>query len=196
VYFGAGARGGRSLPLISAFTMAGGRGGGGNEFPLDIAATLMDSSLIEAGLQHYADLVKMTPEEETTFRRAYFQRYDVEDHILVWCEMQTTWAELFLDLNRWLIFIEDDALNQYEPVQILDESQSSRQMVMDSLPGFPSEWRRPRWEIHQKTLMLCFPKRDLLKNPILTERVQFLKLVFQLKDDEKTKAEGMWVFKK
>jgi hypothetical protein len=196
VYFGAGARGGRSLPLISAFTMAGGRGGGGNEFPLDIAATLMDSSLIEAGLQHYADLVKMTPEEETTFRRAYFQRYDVEDHILVWCELQTTWAELFLDLNRWLIFIEDDALNQYEPVQILDESQSSRQMVMDSLPGFPSEWRHPRWEIHQKTLMLCFPKRDLLKNPILTERVQFLKLVFQLKDDEKTKAEGMWVFKK
>jgi hypothetical protein len=196
VYFGARAGGGRSLPLISAFTMAGGRGGGENEFPLDIAATFMDSSLIEAGLQHYANLVKMTPEEETTFRRAYFQRYDVENHLLVWCEMQTTWTELFLDLDRWIIFIEDDALNQYEPVQILDEAQFSRQMVTDSLPEFPSERRRSRWEIHQKTLMLCFPKRDLLKDPILSEQVRFLKLIFQLKDDEKTKAEGMWVFKK
>ena len=176
--------------------MAGGRGGGENEFPLDIAATWMDSSLIEAGLQHYANLINMTPEENTTFRNAYFQRYDAENHLLIWCEMQTTWTELFLDLNRWIIFIEDDALNQYEPMQILDESQSSRQMVMDSLPGFLSERRRPRWEIHQKTLMFCFPKRDLLKDQILSERVRFLKLVFQLNDNEKTRAEGMWVFKK
>jgi hypothetical protein len=203
VYLGAGARGGKPLQFFNPLAMTGGMGGGTNEFPLHITATLMDSLLIEAGFQHYATLLTMTPEEQKEFRNAYYRRYDPTNHTLIWCELQTTWAELFLDLNRWLIFIEDDVGNQYEPVQILEESQSSRDMMMDRLPGFQpefwvlrSEQRRPRWEIHQKTLMLCFPKRDFYKNPILSERSQFLKLVFQLNDDENTRAEGTWVFKK
>lgn len=196
VYFGAGARGGRPLRFINPLAMTGVPGGEISEFPLHITATLMDSLLIEAGLQHYATLLTMAPEERGEFRNAYYRRYDPTNHILIWCELQTTWAEIHLDISRWLIFIEDDVGNQYEPVQILEESQSSRDMMMDRLPGFQSEQRRPRWKIHQKTLMLCFPKRDFYKNPILSERGQFLKLVFQLSEDDKTRAEGIWVFKK
>jgi hypothetical protein len=198
VQLGMTTRGGKPWQLGNPFTMAGGRGerGGPSEFPLYIAATLMDSLLIEAGLQHYANLAKMTPEEKTAFRSAYFQRYDVENHLLIWCELKTTWTELFLDSNRWIIFIEDDAGNRYEPVQILEESQPIHPMVRDSLPGFQREQGRWGWEVHQKSWMLCFPKRDFYKNPILSERSQFLKLVFQLSEDEKTRAEGIWVFKK
>jgi hypothetical protein len=194
VYLGVATQGGRPWQLSNPFAMGG--SGPGGEFPLQITATLMNSSLIEAGLQHYATLVKMTPEEQTAYRSHYFQRYDVENHLLIWCELSTTWAELHLDLDRWIIFIEDDAMNQYEPVRVLEESQSSREMVMDRLPGFQPEQRRPRWEIHQKTLMLCFPKRDFYGAPVLSEEVEFLKLVFQLTEDEKTRAEGIWVFKK
>ncbi len=194
VQLGMTTRGGKPWGLSNPFTM--GERGGPNEFPLHISATLMDSSLIEAGLQHYANLLTMAPEEQAEFRNAYYRRYDVENHLLIWCELRTTWTELFLDLNRWIIFIEDDAGNRYEPVRVLEESQSSRDMMMDRLPGFQSEQRRPRWEIHQKTLMLCFPKQDFYKNAILSERSQFLKLVFQLNEDEKTRAEGIWVFKR
>jgi hypothetical protein len=198
VQFGMTARGGKPLGLSNPFTMGGGMGerGGPSEFPLHIAATLMDSLLIEAGLEHYATLLTMAPEERTEFRNAYYRRYDVENHLLVWCELRTTWTELFLDLNRWLIFIEDDAGNRYEPVQILEESQPIRPMVRDSLPGFQREQKRWGWEVHQKSLMLCFPKRDFYKNPILSEKVQFLKLVFQTSEDEKTRAEGIWAFKR
>lgn len=196
VRLGAAAGGGGPMRFINPLAMTGGPGGGESEFPLHITATLMDTLLIEAGLQHYANLAAMTPEEQITFRRSYFQRYDVENHLLIWCELQTTWTELFLDLDRWIIFIEDDAVNQYEPVRVVEESQSSREMMTDRLPGFQPEQRRPRWKIHQKTLMFCFPKRDFWKNPILSEEARFLKLVFQLTDDEKTRAEGMWVFKK
>jgi hypothetical protein len=173
----------------------GGRGGP-SEFPLHIAATLMDSLLIEAGLQHYAALLTMTPEERTKFRNAYYRRYDPTNHILIWCELRTTWTELFLDSNRWIIFIEDDAGNRYEPVQILEQSQPIRQIERDSLAGFQYEQERWGWEVHQKSLMLCFPKRDFYKNPILSEGSQFLKLVFQLSEDEKTRTEGIWVFKR
>jgi len=196
VELGVTTRGGKPWQLGNLFTMAGGEGGGPSEFPLHIAATLMDSLLIEAGFLHYANLAKMTPEEKTAFRSAYFQRYGVENHLLIWCELKTTWTELFLDSNRWIIFIEDDAGNRYEPVQILEESQPIRPMVRDSLPGFQREQGRWGWEVHQKSWMLCFPKRDFYKNPILSERSQFLKLVFQLSEDEKTRAEGIWVFKK
>jgi len=196
--FGMTTRGGKPWGLSNPFTMGGGMGGRGgpSEFPLHITATLMDSLLIEAGLQHYATLLTMAPEEQAEFRNAYYRRYDVENHILIWCELRTTWTELFLDLNRWIVFIEDDAGNRYEPVRVLGQSQPIRQMVRDSLPGFQLEQKRWGWEVHQKSLMLCFPKRDFYKNPILSERSQFLKLVFQLSEDEKTRAEGIWVFKR
>ena len=196
VDLGMATRGGKPWQLSSPFAMGGGRGGPGGEFPLQITATLMDTMLIEAGLRHYATLVKMTPKEQTAYRSGYFQRYDVENHLLIWCELSTTWAELHLDLDRWIIFIEDDAMNQYEPVRVLEESQPIDQMVTDRLPGFQPKQRRPRWEVHQKTLMLCFPKRDFYESPILSERARFLKLVFQLNEDEKTRAEGIGVFKK
>jgi hypothetical protein len=196
VHLGPDRRAGGPLLLGNPLAMGGGRGGPGGEFPLQITATLMDTTLIEAGLKHYAALVKMTPEEETEFRRAYSQRYDVENHLLIWCELSTTWAELHLDLDRWTIFIEDDAVNQYEPLQILEEPQPVRQAVERRLPGFRAEQRRTRWEVRQKSLMLCFPRRDFYENPILSKKVESLKLVFQLNDDENTRAEGTWVFKK
>jgi hypothetical protein len=196
VYLGAAARGGKPLQFFNPLAMTGGMGGGNSEFPLHITATLMDSLLIEAGFQHYATLLSMTPEEQAEFRNAYYRRFDPTNHILIWCELRTTWTELFLDINRWIIFIEDDAGNRYEPVQILEESQPSRQMVNDNLLGFQPERERQRWEVHRKSFMLCFPKQDFYKNPILSERSQFLKLIFQWNEDEKTRAEGIWVFKK
>jgi hypothetical protein len=198
VQLGMTTRGGKPWGLSNLFTVGGDMGGRGgpSEFPFHIAATLMDSSLIEAGLQYYATLLTMAPEEQAEFRNAYYRRYDVENHLLIWCELRTTWTELFLDLNRWLIFIEDDVGNRYEPVQILEESQPICPMVKDNLPGFQREQGRWGWEVHQKSLMLCFPKRDFYKNPILSQRSQFLKLVFQASEDEKTRAEGIWVFKK
>lgn len=175
-----------------------GRGGGESQFPLLITATLMDTILIEAGLQHYSTLINMTPEEKEEFRSSYFQRYDVENHLLIWCEIQTFWSELYLNLNRWIIFIQDDAGNQYEPKQILEEENKAPEFSRNAKNRFPElqpEARKSRWEIHQKSLMLCFPKRDFLKKPVLSERVRFLKLVFQLNEEGEVRAEGIWVFK-
>ena len=195
VYLGPARRPGGPLMLGNPFAMGGDRGGPGGEFPLRITATLMDATLIEAGLQHYAALVKMTPEEETNFRHAYYRRYEAENHLLIWCELQTTSAELHLDLDRWTIFIEDDAINQYEPVQILEESRPRPQVETDWLSEFGTRGRGRGREVHQKLLMLCFPRHDPLKNPIPYPDAKFLKLIFQLSEDDKTRAGGIWAFK-
>jgi hypothetical protein len=198
VQLGGAPRSGIPWLLGSPFAMSPGegRGGRGSEFPLQIAATLMDSTLIEAGLQHYANLIQMTQEERAAFRRAYFDRYNPTYHLLIWCELRTGMAEDYLNLDRWTVFIEDDAINQYEPVQILEEPQSAHRTAEHWLPGFQPGHGRRRWEVHQKSLMLFFPNRDFYQNPVLSHRVKFLKLVFQLNEDEKTKAEGIWVLKK
>ena len=194
VYFGQERMDGKSLRLGLPFMM-GGTPGGQSEFPLQITATLMDSLIIETGLKHYASLVKMTPEEEAEFRSSYFSRYDPSNHLLIWCELQTSWAELHLDLDRWTIFIQSDAGNQYEPVEILEESQPVGQTITDMFPDFLPRQGRQVWEFHQKTIMLCFPKFDFYKNPLLSDKLQFLKLIFQLNDDPQTRAEGTWIFK-
>ena len=196
VHLGAARRSGGPLTFGNPFSMSGDRGGPAGEFPLQVAATLMDSTLIEAGLRHYAALIKMTPEEETEFRRAYSQRYEVENRLLIWCELSTSWAELHLDLDRWTIFIEDDAINQYEPVQILDESRPTSQVGADRPYEFGTRGRGRGWEIYQKSLMLCFPKNDPAGNPVLSQDTKFLRLIFLLNEDDKTRAEGVWVFKK
>ena len=183
---------GNSLTLSSGDD----RGGGEGEFPLQITATLMDSSLIDAGLKYYSDRIEMTPEERAEFCSTYYKRYDVENHFLIWCELQTSWTELFLDPDRWLIFIEDDQVNQHEPVQVLEESTSIGQKRTDSLTQLMPEPGYRVWRFHRKALMLCFSKRDYYKNPILSEKVKYLKLIFQQTDDEKIRAEGIWVFKK
>lgn len=198
IQFGGSMRGGGPRLFGNPLTLSTGddRGGGGGEFPLQITATLMDSSLIEAGLKYYSDRIEMTPEERAEFRNTYYERYDVDNHLLIWCELQTSWTELFLDPDRWLIFIEDDQVNQHEPVKVLEESTSIGQSRTDSLTQLPPGPGYRAWSFHQKALMLCFPKRDYYKNPILSEKVKYLKLIFQQKDDEKSRAEGVWVFKK
>ena len=175
--------------------MTGGWDGGISEFPLQIAATLMDSMLTEAGLRHYATLLTMTPDEQVKFRRAYYDRYDPTNRLLIWCELHTTWSELYLDCDRWIIFIEDDAGNQYEPVQICEEPQTVHEIVSGSSLRLKPEQGHRGWEFHQKNVMFCFPKHDFSQNPILSDRVQFLKLVFQSSEDPRTRAEGIWVFK-
>jgi hypothetical protein len=197
VHFGT-ETGRRNLGFLSTpFSWGEGRGpGGSSEFPLYITATLMDSVLIEAGLQYFAKRIEMNQEEETTFRSRYFDRYDPTEHLLIWCELRTRFADNYLNLDRWIIYVEDDADNRFEPVRIMHELPSYRHTVMEKPLAFQAEaglWGR---ETHSKRVMLCFPKSDFYGNPVRSKRVQFLKLIFQLIDDKSAKAEGKWMFKK
>ncbi|UCE19853.1 MAG: hypothetical protein JSV84_05800 [Gemmatimonadota bacterium] len=182
--------------LSTPFSGSGGQGAGGgdNEFPLSVTATLMDSSLIEAGLRYFADRIEMTQDEEATFRSRYFDRYDPTNYLLIWCELRTGFAQNYLNLDRWIISIEDDAGNQYEPARIIGEPPSYRHMVMEKPLAFHPERGYGEWEIHHKRVMLCFPNRDFYGNLIPSKGVQSLKLVFQQIDDRKIREGGIWVF--
>jgi hypothetical protein len=195
VHLGLVGGGPKPWQLMNPLSAGGGRGGPGGGFPLQIAATLMDTTLIEAGLKHYETTLGMSPEERAEFRRAYFQRYDVEDHLLIWCELRTSWAELHLDLDRWIIFIEDDAMNQYEPVRVSEEPGPLEPAVTEIPVGERVDRSYTGWVARRKNVMLLFPNQDFLENPVLSPRTKSLKLVFMLRQDDQTRAEGVWVFR-
>ena len=189
----------RSLGFLSIpFSGGGGKGpgGGGSGFPLFIDATLMDSMLIETGLRYFAERIEMSPEEEAIFRQKYIDRYNPTDHLLIWCELRTGWAENYLNLDRWILYVEDNEENRCEPVQIIQEPPIYRQKVMEKPLAFQTELGRWTKEVYHKRAMLCFPKFDYYGNPIRSERVLFLKLIFQLIDDKYVREEGKWVFKR
>ncbi len=195
VHLGSAGGGPKPWQLMNPFSAGGGRGGPGGGFPLQIAATLMDTTLIEVGLKHYEAALGMTPEERAEFRRAYFRRYKVQDHLLIWCELQTSWAELHLDLKRWIIFIEDDAINQYEPVRISEEPEPLEPVATEIPFGERLDRSHPGWVVHRKNVMLIFPNQDFLENPVLSPKTKSLKIVFKLRQDEQTRGEGVWVFR-
>ena len=198
VRFGSQTRG-RGLGFLrTPFSGTGSRGpgGGGRDFPLDVTATLMDSNLVAAGLNHFANLTEMTPEENATFRKKYFDCYNPTHHLLIWCELRTRWAENYLNLDRWIIYIEDNEANRCEPVRVIQEPPLCRQKVMEKPLAFQTEVGSRRRNIHHRRIMLCFPKHDYYGNPIRSEGVQFLKLVFRLIDDRNVREEGKWVFKR
>jgi hypothetical protein len=198
VYFGRGTSGRGGGVFGTGFSAFGGEGASAAGFPLDIAATFMDSLLLEAGFDYYGTLLELSPKEKADFRQAYQHLYDPAHNILIWCRLRTTWTELYLDLNRWTIFIQvqDDELNQYEPEEILKEEQTAFPTTSQMRSDSASEQGPIRRQLHQKSVMLCFPRHDLLNNPVLSEKVRTVKLIFQETEDEMTKAEGTWILRR
>lgn len=178
------------LPVLRAG--GGGIGRGRNEFPLSIEATLMDSVLIETGLRHFSGLAGMAPDEETAYRARYFKHYGADEHLLIWCELLTRYAANYLNPDRWIIYIEDDEENRFEPLQIMRESPLYQHEIMSSPRAFHAESPEPRAEFHRQSWMLCFPGIDRTGVPVLSEAVKDLKLVFQFMDDRDSRAGGTW----
>ena len=149
----------------------GGRGRSSGQFPLNVEATLMRDEVIEAGLEYYSEFIGMSPSEKESFAQSYRERHNLNEYILIEIQLRTTWAENYLDLNRWTIFIEDDQGNQNEPSEIAEEETPA--VGDDFSHPFPSKRYR-------KTLFLYFKKYDIYGQQTLPKDIEFLKIIFLL----------------
>ena len=169
-----------------------GRGGG---FPLMVKATLMEAEVIEAGFKHYEKLLSMTPDEIDQFRQRYVELHDLEKNFLIEATLQTSWAEVYLDLTRWTIFLEDDQGNQYEPVKITEQSIHSSDPDDKFAEPLLDERSPLSFEMHQKQIFLYFPRKDYYGQSIIHEGINYLKIVFLQEEGGTARAEGIWTFK-
>jgi hypothetical protein len=182
-------------PSIFSTVISGGKGEmGGFDFPLTVTATLMDDQVVEAGLRYYENMVGMDPAAAEDFRKTYWMQNELNKYLLIETLVQTAWAESYLDMSRWIIFIEDDRGNQYEPEKIFERPGSTQERGRESqMPGqkqqIPFDWRS-----HQKVVRLYFPRQDYQGNLTLYDGIEKLKIVFLLKEEPSSRGEGCWVF--
>ena len=156
-------------------------------FPLKISATLITEEIISNAGEYYSKLLDFNEAESDSFKNAYREMYDLENNNLIWIYMKTNLADSYLSPDRWIIFVEDEDQNQFEPLKI-SHSQSL-------LPDFDSErrdnWRRSR--VKETQFALKFPKKKFDDRDWIPVSGK-LKLVFMNPDKNIERADGSWIF--
>lgn len=115
--------------------------GGSGLFPVTVRATYMDSTLIDNGLQTFAELASMSGEERSQFRSIYKNGRASGDSLFVWLELETSATEEFLTLDRWTMFLENEEGRQFEPARIR-ELPIQRQRRQSAEPDEPRAQER------------------------------------------------------
>lgn len=188
------AGGGLRIPFFSS---PGGNETGDREaFPLFVRATLVDSTLVEAGIREFARLAKMSDQELVDYRARYKKAHDLGHNIYIWAEMQTALSEEYLKLGRWAIFLEDEDKHQFEPVRVVEQPRERgmerRAVTTQRESGNFAGTRFQGRFLITKDIELFFPVSCLTGEPILSPAAKALKLVMLQTDNPSVRAEGAW----
>ena len=168
----------RSRPIFSQ----SGEGFAGQLFPLTVRATIMDSVLIETGVQEFARLAGMDSVRTRQYRDCYHQRHRLDEHVFLCVEVATVFPEEFLDADRWTFFFEDEKLNQVEPAVIVQHPIRKEPPLGERADS----WSSQSLTRTQRVIELYFVRSRLLRNP------RDLKLVVVEFKNSNVRAEGTW----
>ena len=158
-------------------------------FPLKISATVITEQIIRNAGDYYTKLLDLSEAETDSLMNAYREKYDVENNNLIWIYMNTNLAESYLNPDRWVIFVEDEDQNQYEPVKI----PHTQPPLADIDDERRDNWRRT--SIRETQFALQFPKKKFDDRPWIPDKGK-LKLVFMNPDKNIERADGTWIFEK
>lgn len=156
-------------------------------FPLKISATIITEGIIRNAGEYYTKLLDLSEAEADSFMNAYREMYDVENNNLIWIYMKTNFAESYLNPDRWVIFVEDEDQNQFEPLKISQD----QPLIQDFNNERRDNWRRTR--VKESQFGLKFPKKKFDDRPWIPNKGK-LKLVFMNPDKNIERADGTWIF--
>lgn len=174
-----------------------GRPAGGTRFELIIRATLMDSTLIQSGINEYAQLISMTTEEKNDYRVRYDQEHYQGQYLYVWALIMTPFSDEYLKLDRWTFFLETEAGQQLEPKKMVEQkflppirtTEFSPDTTLEKIPSpFPSRRRSRPFKI----VGFYFPQNDYDSIPILGGKFKSLKFGVVNTAKMEDQASGSW----
>jgi hypothetical protein len=177
--------------------MQPGRPTGGTRFELIVRATLIDSTVINSGINEYAHLISMTSEEKNDYRVRYDQEHYQDQYLYVWALIMTPYSDEYLKLDRWTFYLETEAGQQLEPKKIVDQkflppirtTEFSPDTTVEKIPSpFPSRHRSRPFEIVE----FYFPLNDYDSIPLLSGKIKTLKFGVVNAANLEDKASGSW----
>lgn len=187
IVFGAGVR----MTGGDAFFKGIGKPGGPSplqpSFPLQISATIIDEEVITKSGDYYSNLGGLTETEKDSFLANYRDHYNLDKFDLIWIYMRTTYAEDYVNPEKWVIFIEDEDENQFEPT-IISEEES---LIKNG--NYPAKERWRRAQVKEIQFALLLPKKKFNGKSWIPE-IGKLKIVFMNPNKATERAEGTWIF--
>ena len=129
-----------------------------------------------------------------TLRQRYYELHDIANNILIEVNLQTSWTDLLLDLNRWTIFLEDDQGNQYEPKKIIERNLPISFAENNYTEPVSNIVMIHPFNTHQKQIYIYFPRNDHYGQSIIHKKVNYLKIIFLQEKSGYARAEGIWIF--
>lgn len=182
--------------------------------PLLIAATLLVPELGKAEFDllttHYnPDSIQVTTWPD------YVSDNKLNSMIQVRLKLNTPYDEKYLDLSRWIIYLEDNDGIGYEPADITPRAFYPLEAVRVSVPGrevevtdvfgqyfSPIPGTRERFYLeaparmtyvgNEKLLQLYFPGYDFQNKPIVDEKTKSIKLIVQSQETDFGRTELIW----
>jgi len=132
--------------------------------------------------------------------------------------MSTPFAESYLKLGRWIIYLEDDAGTGYEPLFVEEIAARPIEALEINLPGAQAEvtdvfgnyypyipgdreivWLQGPTRVvytgHEKLLKLFFPSRTFQGERIVDTDTRHVRLIVQSEESSYGQAVLLWEFK-
>jgi hypothetical protein len=166
------------------------RGGMVGSFPLYASATLVDSVLMNVGIEEFSSISKMNDSEKTVYRTKYTDTNQPGQYLFVWLELRTSYSGDLLKLDNWSIFLEDDRGGQYDPKNTIEYKGKEIQIPENNSPNH-EPGKNNYWQMTSKVLQLYFPKNRYDGSPLINKDIKSIKLVmFNWKNN--ARFEGTW----
>ena len=151
----------------------------------------------------------------------YASQNQLDDDIQIRVKFNTIYDEAYLDLSRWTIYLEDSEGIGYEPDRVEERAFYPLEALQVSVPGREMEvtdvfgtyisptytpgekvryFAEPPMNItyvgNEKLLILYFSAHTVMKTPVVSDRIKYIKLIVQSHETDFGRSELMWEFKK
>ena len=186
---------------------SGGGGPGLRRFPVVVTATLIDSAFIEAEHRYTAPPDSLAGAAGQGRLQTFFTQQRVNDILTIRLVLSTTLHESYIDMDRWVAYIEDQDGRPYEPTEIVeirtlvsDRPEQSMNMMAGRQSGPGGGFRgRPGGDNlfirKARRYDLRFSSIDVYGNYLLRPGTESLELVFFDKNDPQFRTRGKWELK-
>ena len=182
--------------------------------PLLLAATLLVPDLAWAESELLWNHYPHEQQDREELWSDYRQQNHLNDEIQVRVNMSTPHAKAYLNLDRWIVYLEDEEGTGYEPIRTEQIAFNALEALEISLPGREAEvtdvfgtytgqpgYRdhiyleapsRVVYTGHEKLVAFYFTGRDFRGKPVVDEKTRSVKLVVQSQHDDFGRAELVW----
>ncbi|MBM3265016.1 MAG: hypothetical protein FJY97_16540 [candidate division Zixibacteria bacterium] len=173
----------------------GGFGSNQQQFPLLVTATLIDSALTEAEVRVAAPPDSLDGPAGRAFRQKFLTQRQAHRMFTIRLVLSTFLHESYAQFDRWIVFVEDQTGNRFEPARILEDLAPRNPEPSALVPaGYLAEGDMPLGR-KSREYDLRFPYRDDLGATVIGPEIRSLRLVLFDKNDPANRTHGEWILR-